>query len=90
MFGEVKLKGVPLGEGQRLVLERLVKDAKPKLAIAFFASHEVRDPEKYVEIKSCSVEEYYLSSHGRWLPPKYPVTVLEFVDKFIACVQNTR
>lgn len=90
VFGEVKLKGVPLNVGQRLVLERLVNDSRPKWAIAFFASHEVHDPEKCVEIKSCLVEGYYQRLQAGWFPPKRPITVLEFVDKFITYVETRR
>ena len=90
VFLEMKYREKDVPIGQKLALERLVKDSEKagKLAIAIVAEHEVYDCNEPVFVKNCVVREVYYSKEKVWRPPKHIVTVQEMVDAFIRTVKK--
>lgn len=83
VFFELKYRDTPVPVGQKLALERFVKDiiASGRDAIAIVAEHSVTDPNDDVIVKDCNVREIY---HGRdWRPPHHKYTVGELVDAYL-------
>ena len=85
VFFEVKLreKGVPMG--QRIALERLVKDAKRagKHAIAIVCEHDVDDSQQDVYLKDLNVREVYTSEKLMWQAPNWSITAKQAADYYI-------
>lgn len=82
---EYKYGDAKLPYGQRLALERLIKDAEiaGKEAIAIVAEHDVHDTLKSVPGDLCMVREICYKQDYKWRPPKFKCTVKQMVDKFI-------
>ena len=82
IFYEIKGSGKAVPMGQRLALQRLVKDADRagKLAIAVVAEHGVEDAEKPVFVKDCKVREIYYGKEKAWRKPRKQLTAGEITD----------
>lgn len=83
LFIEIKYldKQVPLG--QRIALERLVKDTgNNKLSIALVCEHWESDTEKFVDVGNCFIREIFTSTEMKWRPTKTVMTVRELYDLF--------
>ncbi len=65
---EVKYRDVELPHGQRLAIERIVKDTAKagKKSIAIVAEHDVGDTNQQVDVADCIVREIYLFSEKQW------------------------
>lgn len=76
-------KQVPLG--QRLALERQVKDGwkAGKFAVAAVVEHYVDDPREPVYLRECFVRNIYASSEWKWRPPKHPMMARQLLNAFI-------
>lgn len=85
IFIEVKYLDACLPFGQKLALERLVKDLGKagKPAIAIVAEHNIHNVDEDVPAAECRVREFYLCSYREWRPPKRSVKVKELIDSFI-------
>lgn len=71
---EVKFLGQELPMGQRIALERFIKDAKKagKHGIVIVADHRVQDPMQDIMLKDCMVREVYTTEMLRWYPMRKP------------------
>lgn len=84
IFIEVKYGDKDLPFGQRLALERLVKDtAVNKKSIAIVCEHYIDDTRKQIDVADCNVRELYLSGENKWRPPAIAMTVRELINLFI-------
>lgn len=66
---EIKHQGTDVPFGQKLALERMVKDftTAGKDAIVFVCTHINNNPEDDVDAKSCIVKEFYYGKLLRWV-----------------------
>jgi hypothetical protein len=79
---EVKYGKAKLPFGQKLALERLVKDTENiKKSIAIVAEHYIHNTDQQIDISICNVREYFYK--GQWRSPKDKITVKEAIDKFL-------
>ena len=84
---EVKMKNKDLPMGQRLLLERFVKDTTKagKHSIAIVAEHDVDDPRKDVFLKKdCMVMEFYCTETGFWRAPRSPMSAEQMMSTYIS------
>jgi len=80
-FGfEVKKAGKDMPWGQKLSYTRNVDvwEETGRVAFAFIAEHNVRDPKVPVMLKDCEITKYY--TKGRWRQFPYPLTVNQVID----------
>ena len=84
IFIEIKYGDTQLPFGQRLALERLVKDTGlAKKSIAIIAQHNIKNTDHQIIVKDCIVRELYLWNEKKWRPPNRDMTVKELADTFI-------
>lgn len=94
LLGELKLDGVELPIGQRLLLERAAIDYSlaKKQTIAFVAHHFVTDYTEDIDVSKAFVTEIcigettndeYGRRRGEWHKVNYAITVKELCDSFI-------
>ena len=84
IFLEVKYEDKELPSGQRLALERLVKDtATNKKSICIVCEHQIKNTSEQIYVAGCDVREIYLSGEFKWRPPINKITVKELMDLFI-------
>lgn len=89
IFIEVKYKDKELPYGQRLAIERLVKDtATCKKSMAIVCEHYVDNTDSEVDVASCRVRELYMSPENKWRPPKESITVRQLIELFIDLVER--
>jgi len=87
IFFEIKYNNTPICFGQKLALERLVKDLSIKKdTIAIIADHYVSDTNSSVKVEECIVREIF-GKKGIWECPKYK-TVKETIDNFIKYIDS--
>lgn len=83
LVGEIKNERGYLQEGQRKLLETLVKGWKYDGVILFIHHNRYRQRgDEIVDIGYCLVEELYHKKEGTWRRPKRPTTVKQVVDYF--------
>lgn len=89
---EVKLWDKDVPYGQKLALERFVRDVRKagKHAVAAVVQHHVEDPEVDVRLSDCEVREVFVSGQERWRPPDRPMTAQELADGYIRFVEGIR
>ena len=82
---EVKHGSAPFPTGQRLALERFVRDAwrAGKDAVAVVVEHQVGDPNVDVRLADCTVRKVYWSGEFRWRDTKRPMTARELTDGYL-------
>ncbi len=82
---EAKMEGKDVPSGQKLALERFIRDVKNahKQGIAIIAEHNVLDTRRDVFLKDCMVRELITTENQRWRPPKYRITVKDITDLYI-------
>jgi len=82
---EIKLQGVKVLTGERVALERMVKDFARvgKESIAIIADHKVFQTYKDVYVRDCIVREIYHSREQVWRPTKRMMTVGTLLDSFL-------
>ena len=85
VFFEAKLQDKEVPFGQKLALERLVKDAGKagKHAIAIIGEHNIIDPSEDVFLKDLLVREVFTTELQRWKPPKRRLYAKEAADIYI-------
>jgi hypothetical protein len=85
VFFEAKLKDKEVPFGQKLALERLVKNAgrAGKHAIAIIGEHNVTDPSEDVFLKDLLVREVFTTEQMQWRPPKRKLYAKEAADVYI-------
>jgi hypothetical protein len=85
VFFEAKLKDKEVPFGQKLALERLVKNAgmAGKHAIAIIGEHNVTDPSEDVFLKDLLVREVFTTERMQWRPPKRKLYAKEAADVYI-------
>lgn len=83
IFIEIKYKDKQMPLGQRIALERLVKDTgSNKLSIALVCEHWEADTEKFVDVGNCFIREVYTSTKKTWRPTKTVMTVKQLYEIF--------
>lgn len=89
---EVKMYDVDVPSGQRLAMERFVKDVRKagKLALAAVVQHCVTNPNESVTLAKCRVREIYMGGSHAWRPPKKPMNAQEIASEFIEYVDKER
>lgn len=91
---EVKKAGKDVPKGQRLALERFVRDtcSSGKPCIAAVVWHRVQDPYKDVYLKDCDVYSIYTREKNgyNWRPTKRPMRAYELMEAFIGYVEGKR
>lgn len=82
-------KGVPIG--QRIALERFVKDAGAfgKYAVAAVAEHNVSNPREDIYLRDCMVRSLYCSNECVWRPPKRVMSAHELMIGFISVLDSS-
>lgn len=85
VFFEAKLKDKEVPFGQKLALERLVRNAgrAGKHAIAIIGEHNVTDPSEDVFLKDLLVREVFTTEQMQWRPPKRKLYAKEAADVYI-------
>ena len=85
IFFEIKYKDKDMPFGQRLALERLVKDLTyaNKKAIAIVAMHNVESVYDSVDASACIVKETFVSERQVWTKPPSQMTLKQVVDSYI-------
>lgn len=85
VFFEAKLKDKEVPFGQKLALERLVRNAgrAGKHAIAIIGEHNVTDPSEDVFLKDLLVREVFTTERMQWRPPKRKLYAKEAADVYI-------
>lgn len=91
---EVKLEGKDVPVGQRLALERHVRDTEKagKNSIAIIVEHDVYDYQQDVFLCDCIVRELYAydkkTNSYIWRKPKKRITAKEAADTYIKFYSN--
>lgn len=83
IFIELKYHDAMLSLGQKLALERLVKDANKvhKHALAILARHQVTDTDKYVFANESDVDIIYDGNINDWFKLGYDIKLGDFIRK---------
>lgn len=81
---EVKYKDSEVPIGQKLALTRMVDDFTKvgKQAISIICCHDIKNPNKPVEMARCKVREIYYGDEKQWRSPMREITVREAIDGF--------
>ena len=89
---EVKMYDVDVPSGQRLAIERFVRDVHKagKHAMAVVVQHGVTDPDETVTLAKCRVREVYASGEFRWRPPNRPMDAQQMAQEYIAYIERMR
>lgn len=87
---EVKCVGKDVPVGQRLALERFVRDASAcgKYAVAAIVEHNIGDPSRDVYLRDCLVKSLFVTYEYRWRPPKRFMTAHELMRSVIGLVDS--
>ena len=87
---EVKLWDKDVPYGQKLALERFVKDAhrSGKRAVAAVVEHHLTNPDDDVTLADCTVRELFMSGENVWRPPSRPMTAQELADEYICFIEH--
>ena len=85
VFFEIKYRGAEVKHGQKLALERLVKDsaANDKMSVAIIADHFVDNCEEDVDASLCTVREIYLCDKPQWRQTQSTMMLGEFIHLFL-------
>lgn len=92
LFYEVKYETIEVPRGQRIALERLVKDtsANGKSCVAIIVQHYVEDTNEPVNLASCVVREIYTSTSRKWREPSEWMTAKQYTEKFYSYLQGRK
>lgn len=83
---EVKYGNKWFPTGQRLALERLVRDASccGKFAVAAVVEHQVANPADPVYLKDCLVRSVYVTGEYQWRAPKHYMNAHNLMREFVS------
>lgn len=86
IFFEVKYMSTELPNGQRLALERLVRDTarSGKKSIAIVCQHEAHNTEEQVDVAKTVVREYFSYGVNAWYEPENTLTTKALIEMFIS------
>ena len=86
VFFEIKYRGAQVKYGQKLALERLVKDsaANDKKSVAIIADHYVDDCATDVDAADCKVREIFLFESPQWRATLIELRLGDFIELFLA------
>lgn len=89
---EVKYGNKEVPTGQRIALERFVKDASScgKYAVAAVVEHNVSDPRDDVFLRECLVRSIYATYEYRWRPPKRYMNAHNLMREFVSYVDGRK
>lgn len=83
VFGEAKVVGNALPEGQRKAFERMVQRITFSGGKAIFIVFEhSTPPQAMIDAEHCPVVEYYYKD--QWRKPMQPISLKQAIDKFIS------
>ena len=87
---EVKYGKKELPLGQKVAIERMVKDfgKRGKSAMAVIAEHHETDKQKSVYLSDCGVRSIYTSGERIWRKPKHYYTVKQIVNEYLKWVDK--
>ena len=87
---EVKHEDAPMPKGQRLAVERFVRDVwnGGKAAVAAVVEHRVADPNDDIRLADCMVREVFVGGEFRWRAPNRPITAWECMDAYIGYAER--
>ena len=87
---EIKYKDAQLPYGQRLALERMVKDftTAGKKAMALVVEHFIDDTSEQVDAAECFVREVFHSDNLTWQPPKYKIKLAAMTAAFFNYIET--
>ena len=90
IFFELKYLDADLPDGQRLCLERLVKDVikSGKKAIALVLGHEIHDTSQSIPVAECKVRELYSNPKEGWVKPNLDCDAQYLIKAFIEYVDK--
>ncbi len=76
MVFEVKRRGKPVPTGQRVAMERFVRDMwrVGKAAFAAVVENDVDDPREDVDLAKCEVRAVYMGGEFEWRRPRRKMT----------------
>lgn len=85
---EVKLWNAPVPYGQRLALERYVRDTHKagKRAVALVVEHGISDTSREVPLADCNVRELFAGCDDSWREPRRPIKAAEAMREFVSCM----
>lgn len=83
ILGEIKNEKGTLGDGQRLLYERLVNNWYGS-AMILFIKHDkcVQYGDDIVDVGDCYVDEYYYKKVGKWVKPRNKTSVKEVIERY--------
>lgn len=86
---ECKYGGAEVPVGQRLALERLVKDARRagKHGIAMICDHTTKAGSDVI-LARCNVREVYMTEGLRWRKPKFALDAFEATSDYIYTIEK--
>ena len=87
---EAKYMDAPMPKGQRLALERFVRDAwaAGKAAVAAVVEHDVRDTRNDVYLAECMVREVFVGGEFHWRATDRPMTAKELMEAYIGYAER--
>ena len=82
---EAKIAGKDVPQGQRILLERFIRNTKKagKYGIAVIAEHTIQDTGMDIYFGDCKVRELITTDNQTWRPPKFDVSVKQITDLYI-------
>lgn len=88
---EVKQAGKDVPTGQRIALERFVRDvsAAGKYAVAAVVEHWVMNPREDIYLRECLVRSLFATGESVWRPPKRFMNAHELMTLFISVIDKS-
>ena len=88
---EVKQTGKEIPVGQRIALERFVRDASAagKYAVASVVEHSVMNPHEDIYLRDCLVRWLFVAGELIWRPPKRWMNAHELMMDFINVIDKS-
>lgn len=88
IFIEVKYNDALLPYGQKLALERLVKDTATngKRSIAIIAQHDVSNTNESIFVSECKVRATFLDERNQWKIINQNISVKQCIDAFLNAI----
>ena len=88
---EVKHGDKDVPRGQRLALERFVRDVwrGGKKAVAAVVEHFVDDPSQDVRLAECQVREVYVGGEFSWRPTRRRMTAAELMNAYMFHIRGS-
>ena len=82
---EAKLIGKDVPVGQRIALERFVRNASVagKYAVAAIVEHNVIDPREPIYLRECVVRSVFTTNEYTWRPTKHLMNAHQLMTDFV-------